>query len=367
VASSGAGGGGGGSTIAPGARTTVNTTVPGQVSIDVALSAGLAGGDTVAGGSGAGDPLTLASTGNATRGPINVRDLVALITEDKVLNAAAAPGALLDVVAGRNLTLSSATVAANTLTWLRHLATQVYGANAALVSTVGVDWSPILKNDGVARTIQQLLGVRLAPTVRADTVAQTFNFLQLLTLLPVFDTVNAGTGTTTGAVLAALGATINAGHTLSALTDVNIGDATGAGTLGGPQVGIDIATLTKGTTNIGIRNASPYVDTPQTKVITLATDTIPNNTPIVRLNNTTAGAVTLGGTVPVIAAGQQGQRLTLITTSVQSVILPDQSVTAGSLLMLPAHANFTLAQKGIIELVYSTNLANWVCASSSVN
>jgi hypothetical protein len=138
-------------------------------------------------------------------------------------------------------------------------------------------------------------------------------------------------------------------------------DWAGAGTLT-TQVGYDVGTLTKGTTNIGIRNASTYVATPSAnQPIDAATDTILANAELVRISNATGGAITLTSN-PTIADGVSGQMLTIIQIGADNVVL-----TNGNNLRLPGAANLTLGQWDVVTLYWDTTDSQWIALSNSNN
>jgi hypothetical protein len=136
---------------------------------------------------------------------------------------------------------------------------------------------------------------------------------------------------------------------------VDIQDVAGSGTLT-TNIGIDIAGITKGATNIGLRNASTEVATPGVATIANASTTIVPNAKMKRLNNISGGAVTLTAT-PIIADGQDGQMLYIFNGSANSVTLTHG--TANNL-RLAGGANQTLATRACILLVFSSTIGDWI-------
>jgi hypothetical protein len=368
MASSGAGGGGSaGPTLVAGLRNTLNTLIPGQVNLDIVLSGGITGGDTLTGGQSASDPLTLASTANATRGLINLRDPATYLAEDKTVAAGATPIIGFDTTAARTLTLSSATPAGNQVQAFRFNPTVVYAATSAAFSGFGFNIIPVLKNDTNPRTVHAFWTFQAAPTIRADTAVLTNDGFVGLIVNPTFDTVNGGTNNAAAAIGVNSSGVVNTGATVAAWTHFVAGDVSGTGSISGNLIGVDIAALTKGTVNIGLRNASTTVLTPTTKAITAVTDTIPITASVIRLNNTAGASVTLGSTVPVMADGVNGQTITLFNSSAQNVVLPDETVTAGSNLRLPGGVSLTLGQRDVVTLLFNSNLGDWIAVSNSNN
>ena len=76
------------------------------VEANVVLSTGLSGGDTLAGGVGAAEDLTLASTTHATRGDLKLRDQVLLLSENKTNTNTSTEGAFYALKANPTLTMS---------------------------------------------------------------------------------------------------------------------------------------------------------------------------------------------------------------------------------------------------------------------
>jgi hypothetical protein len=206
--------------------------------------------------------------------------------------------------------------------------------------------------------------VTSAPTFRADTGTVTGGGVINYSSNPTFDTINSGTNTVSSSYGFSSGATVNSGATVANYTHYLVGDVTGSGSLSTTQIGVDIPSMSKATTNIGLRNASSTVFVQTTTAITTASNTIPNTGTYQRLNNTSGGSVTLGATNPVIAAGQQGQILIICNTSANNVVVP----TGGSSgLLLAGAASNTLGVNDTLMLLYSTNLSAWVQIGGSNN
>lgn len=196
-----------------------------------------------------------------------------------------------------------------------------------------------------------------ANTWTADTNAVTLTSLTSFSGAPTFSVANSGTLTVTGMTGFASGGSIGSGVTVTTRTGFSVADAGGSGTLT-TQIGIDIAALTKGGSNIGLRNASTLVNTPTVKAITATTDTVPATASTIRLNNTSGSSKTLAST-PTIADGQDGQILVVFNSSANDVVLQDQGTLASSNLRLGA-ATRTLSQRDSIVLMYSSTVGDWI-------
>jgi hypothetical protein len=343
--------------LAAGVRTSLDTGTPGQVGVDVSLAVGIAGGDTLNGGLAQAETLTLGSTSHSTRGTINIRDQVLLISEDKAFDATTVR-VLADTPSARTVTFSSATAAGNQLIHTRFAPTVVWAANSPANACFMIHAVPLLKNDTSVRTIGTAVMFVASPTLRADTAALTPSGITGYQFAPTLDVVNSGTQTVTAVTGLSTTCVVGAGSTLTQYTGVTVASATGAGTVT-TQVGIEIAAMTAATTNIGIRNASSTVYTRVTKAITATTDTIPITGTKIRLNNTSGSSKTLAST-PTIADAQGGgdQLLYITNTSANDVVLQDEGTLPASNLKLGA-ATRTLTTGDTIVLLYDATLANW--------
>lgn len=346
--------------LAAGVRTTLDTGTPGAVGVDVDLASGVSGGDTLTGGTASGDDLTLASTAHATRGTINLRDEIAILTENKT-NTSTTPIYVMVVGPSRTFTLNDASGGfnlGNNITVLRFEGTVVYEENsnlftaATLFTNVG-----IFKNaTGEARSLAAVQGLVNAPTFNADDAAVSVS-AEGLRDSPIFGVTGTGALTVGTAYGVVSGATVNAGVTVTARTSVRVEDATGSGTVT-TQIGVDVLALSKGGTNIGIRNASTLVETPSVATLSAAGNSITANAAVKRLNNTSGGSLTLTST-PTIADGQDGQRLLLFNSSANNVVLQDQGTLASSNLRLSA-TSITLGTRDSIELMFSSTVGDWI-------
>jgi hypothetical protein len=129
---------------------------------------------------------------------------------------------------------------------------------AALALGNALNYAPTIKNTAASGAIS--LGISSAinysPTFTADTATVTGSVFIGFNSQATTSVVNAGT--LTGVTLRAFNVgthTIGASTTVTALTGLVVNNASNSGTLT-TQLGIDIAALTAGTTNIGIRLAA---------------------------------------------------------------------------------------------------------------
>lgn len=344
-------------TVVSGVRTSATTigSPATQVEIDVVLSSGIAGGDTLAGGSVASESLTLASTSHTTRGLINLRDQVALFSENKTQSTGST--GLTAFTMSNTVTLSSSTASGNRLIGIDLSPTFVLDGTGAITGSALFNAAGIVKNNTASRNLQLMRGVFIGPTIRGDTGTLTYNW-QSFSASPVTDTASGGAGSGGSLVNFASAATVGAGHTIANLKHFQVTDITNAGTVTS-QYGIDIPALTGGSTNVGVRNASSTVWPKVTQTITTASDTIAITGTVIRLNNTAGASVTLTS-APTIAdgLGAQEQILHIINTSANDVVLQDQGTLAGSNLRLGANTR-TLSTRDSIVLLYSPNVGDW--------
>jgi Major tropism determinant N-terminal domain len=228
----------------------------------------------------------------------------------------------------------------------------VFGSGALFNSTM------IFKNaNGQAQTMAGLHGCSIATRIRADGAALTTSDHFAYADRMVFERINAGTVTAdeiTGYLSLPV---VDTGVTANIRRAVHVGDVGGGGTLT-TNVGIDISTLAKGGTNIGIRNASTEIATPSVQTLTAVGNAIVANAKVKRLDNTSGGSLTLTS-APTIADGQDGQILILFNSSAQNVVLQDQGTLANSNLRLSA-TTITLSQRDSIELIFSSTVGDWV-------
>jgi hypothetical protein len=156
-------------------------------------------------------------------------------------------------------------------------------------------------------------------------------------------------------------ATVGASATLPQWRGFVFDDTTGAGAVT-TQVAIDIAPLSKATTNIGIRNADNTVFTSGAtqSIASGGATTLTCSATFIEIDYPTGGAVTVSNN-PTIGDGQDGQFCIIVNVdSADTITLRDEAVSAGSNLRLPTAANLALGPRDNITLLYSSALGDWI-------
>jgi hypothetical protein len=237
-------------------------------------------------------------------------------------------------------------------------------ANIGAVSTLSSTWAATA--DAASITLGALADVFSAPTLQRTgggtlTAGADFvNFEGTLTVgagvtVPNYRAFVAKAPTNSGTI------TLYKGFVVSAVASADAASATGILVTGlnttGTNIGIDIGAVTGGTTNIGIRNFAPAVDTPGTKTITVVGDTIPHLTPWTTINNTSGSSKTLTS-APTISDGVDGERIEVTNVGTSDVVIQDQGTLASSNLRLVA-ATRTLSTRDSIKLRYSAAIGDW--------
>jgi hypothetical protein len=235
----------------------------------------------------------------------------------------------------------------------------------AITAFSGWSSAPILKNAaGEARTIPLAQSIATRHVYRGDgallTVTSHVGFQDIVAA----DVISAGTVTVTSAVSFDSQATPAASTTYTTRKGFNVLDGTGAGSIG-TQVGLDIAALAKGTTNIGIRNASTYVATPLAQTLSAAGNAITATAEVKALTNSTGGSLTLTS-APTIADGQTGQEIELVNVGAQDIVIQDQGTLASSNLRLTA-TTLTLQPRDSVRLRFNSSIGDWVQCGPLVN
>jgi hypothetical protein len=317
--------------------------------------------DGVFGGDGASEALTLGSTTHATRGLINLRDQTVLLSEDKTWTNTNDPFVALDLPSTRTITLNDTGGGlneGNAIYGVRFAATVLYDENS-YTFTAGALFlaQPTLKNrNGEARTLTGFTALLSAPNYTGDGAALDAGTHVGLNDLSTWGVLNAGT--IVGSIVGfRSGATINTGATIATRTALAMTDATGSGTLT-TQIGVDIPTLAKGGTNIGIRNASTEVCTPRANTnITAVSATIRSDAATVSLTANNSYTLT---SAPTIADGQPGQRLRIINVdTADTITIQDQGTLASSNLRLMT-TTVALSPRDSIDLEYNATVGDWV-------
>lgn len=167
---------------------------------------------------------------------------------------------------------------------------------------------------------------------------------------------SVGSGTTLSTATLYSSAPVVAG-TVTTLNIFKANNPTGGGTIT-TLYGLDIAALTAGTTNVGIRNASTSVKTPTANAnITAVTATISHTAAIITL---TANASYTLTSAPTITDGVDGEDLLIINVdTADTITIQDQATLASSNLRLSA-PTIALGPRDSIRLVYSSTVGDWV-------
>jgi hypothetical protein len=233
--------------------------------------------------------------------------------------------------------------------------------------------NPVFKTGtsvGTGFSFGPLTGLSYVPTFTVDTQTgiTALGTSTALSSNPVWSQANSGTATVASHVGFLTQGNVGTGITMTLFNDVKVLDTAGSGTIT-TRAALDIANLTKATTNLGIRNASTTVFTHKVKTITATSDSISvastTAATMITLNNTSGSSKTLAST-PTITAGTDGQLLILENTSAQNVVFQRESALAGSTLRLNA-ATVTLSQYQTMLLIWDAVNTQWVQLGSSAN
>ena len=322
------------------------------VEANVVLSTGLSGGDTLAGGVGAAEDLTLASTTHATRGDLKLRDQVLLLSENKTNTNTSTEGAFYALKANPTLTMSGTTTG-QVLNMVDISPSVDWTANPnSLVTHSYVQVKPAVSHNAATRTMNTHLMFSSAPTYTGTTNTMTLSSHICFSASPTI------TGTVTGTAIVGFsaGLTVGSGSTCTAYTGVLVQTPALTGTLTA-STGLSIAAL-GGTTPIGINVAEPMVHPPK-NVVLAATTAIPIDRAVVRLTPT--AEVTWGPTVDSPADGTNGQMLTLVNTSVYNINLQNTTLDAESRFVFSSQSTnrFVLLPSCAVTFVYSTTVDKW--------
>jgi hypothetical protein len=342
----------------------IDTFTVGDLKIGIDSTHPIMASEGFFGGRAASGNLLLGSTIHATRGRVQVRDLVDLITENKTNTSTTSPVAIA-IGAGRTITLNDTAGginAGNAFGAINMSPTLLFDADAnAFGSGSANSWTGTLKNvSGEARSITPFIVFNAAPTVTADNAVVSGTGIFGYRTVATFNRV--GTGSFAAGVPDYTGflstAVFDTGVTGDLCRHLEIQDASGGGTLA-TQVGVEIAALAKATLNIGIRNASTHVETPATQNITAATQAIVANATYKELTVSTVSNPVMTA-APTIADGQPGQIIELLNAdTVDTITLQDQGTLANSNLRLSA-TTIVLGPRDSIRLRYSATVGDWV-------
>jgi hypothetical protein len=304
------------------------------------------------GGRDASDSLILGSTMHATRGRIEARDPLDLITEDKTFTAT--PIQLLLIDSARTITLDVASWAFRAYDFA---ATIVAAEDSGTFQSVRhINANPTVKNDnGSARTINGPVMFQSAPVLQADGATLTVGaglgtsgFMDN----PTFGVINGGTVSCTEWVGFRAAGSINASATITTKTGFRAQDPGGAGTIT-TQIGVDIAALAKGGTNIGIRNASSYVATPTAQTISAVGNTLSSAAELVELTNSSGGSLTMTATPAISVTNQTaGKRIRYRNVGTQNIVLQDEAQLTGTKLRTTSGTSITLTPRDCVDFQF---------------
>jgi hypothetical protein len=313
------------------------------------------------GGRDAGDTLILGSTLDADRGQINARDPINVLTEP-LIHTDASPVRLVEWAGTVTLDDPAGFQFGNELTGLGMFGTVTYERVSPLGAGNLMSAAHTLKNPtGEVRALSPFNGVVLQPRFQADDAAMTVAAVRGLYDNAQFAVLDDGTVTAAEwTAVEVAGGDIGAGATVTTRRGLWVKNTAGAGVLT-TQIGIDIAALTKGATDIGIRNASTEVDPPTSAFISAAGNQIAHDRKAKRVGNLTNPNVPITLTsTPTITNGQDGEVLRLWLYTGADVTIQDEANLAGSNVENGGE-DIVLSMGGPgVTLIYSFNRGAWV-------
>jgi hypothetical protein len=339
-------------------ETTVDTLLD-TVTIDVNLTAGITGGDTLNGGAAASDNLILGSTSHATRGFVKSRDRFQVLSDGITWT---------DAAIALNVTNVNSTITMNGSNGGNSFSG--YSLNPTM-SWDSDSYSLVMGQGFLSKVIHSNANDEIrawsnnyafvdATTFTSTNAAGTLGFHVGNSSAPSFAASGTGTlvvsqhtGFLAGGGQVGNGVTVTT-RTGFALTSLGI---TGTGSIG-TFIGLDVPTLAGGTVQIGARIVPPMVHTPANQTISAASSTIGTIKAVYRLNNTSGGPVTLTS-APTIADGQDGQMVLIINTSANAVTLQDEVASGLATNLRLSAATIALGQADSIQLMYSATLGYW--------
>jgi hypothetical protein len=303
---------------------------------------------TVYGSVAAGGDLILDSTADATKGQIKLQGLTRVLDQSYTTVGFFAFEDFFAVGDGNTWTLEGATIPRGIV----YNPILIYSNPSAFSGGRSIENSATLRNPpGVAKTIAHQTEFYANGRVIADGAAVISNQSAFLAATDL-SVENGGTLNHTHRADFDSIFVLGAGVTVPPRRGFRFENATGAGTLT-DQIGVDVEALTKGTLNIGIRNASTEVAIPSVQTLTAVGNTITPNAKVKRLDNTSGGSLTLTSN-PHISDGQDGQILILFNSSANDVVLTD-----GNGVQLGA-ATRTIGTRDTLMLIYSTTIGDWI-------
>jgi hypothetical protein len=313
------------------------------------------------GGRDAGDDLILGSTLHATRGQINARDPINVLTE-ALTHTEPEPVRLVEWAGTVTLDDPAGFQFGNELSGLGMFGTAIYERASPLGIGNLMSAAHTVKNPtGEARNLTPFNGLVMQVNVQADAAAVTAQAVRSVLDNAQFGVAGGGTLTATEWTGVELAGSIGAGATVTTRRGLWVKDPAGVGALG-TMVGVDIAALTKATTDIGIRNASTEVATPSSAFVDAASDTITINAKAKRVGNLSNPNVpitlTSTPTIPNGVADGQVAHLWLYTGA--DVTIQDEANLAGSNVENGGtDVVLSLGGRGV-TIVWSFNRGSWV-------
>lgn len=329
------------------------------------VAVGKSGGQTIIGGTGSGDNLTLKSTSHATKGTIFFdTPCVELVTSNYTHTDAANALNLLLIDATITMNAGGSGVSGQDFRGIKYAPTIVFDqASYVFGGSVFLEDQSTLKNaSGEANDITVRRFILDGVTIQADGATVAIGEISTVGSNIVFDRINSGTLNAATLNHVRAQTTINTGATLTIRRGLYFQNAIGSGALTN-QVAVDIEALTKGTAyNLGLRNAAGTAFTATTKTITAAGNSISvaatDTSTYIRLNNTSGGSITLTST-PTITDGQSGQLLIIENISLNAVVFQRHLTLSGSNLRLGASTR-TLNQFDILTLIFDPSNNEWI-------
>lgn len=205
-------------------------------------------------------------------------------------------------------------------------------------------------------------------TYNANNVAWTMsNDSADYTSIPTFSITGGGTFVS-AARMGFYGKATVSGGTVNQYRGFVFDDATGAGAVT-TQIAVDIAALSKGASNMGIRNADTTVFSSGAtqSIASGGATTIACSATFIEIDYPTGGAVTVSNN-PTIPDSNDGQICLIVNVdSADTITLRDEAVSAGSNLRLPGAVNLALGPRDTLTIMYSSALADWITLATANN
>ncbi len=335
--------------------TTLDTGLD-TLTVDVDLSEGKAGGETLTGGTSTDESLTLSPSSATQPGSILILNANPTYTS--------APSALISIPSTRTITANYASQKQPKLIHDNSTRVMTTAGNSGSAPMIGIDLQYTYKNaNGVIANLSASafgnsnISYRDAAIIQADGAAIGGGFARSFYSQPTYQSINGGTisashyGFTYSPVVDAAAVSIMTGLIVGPPVLSNGGTVAS-------YIGVDIQQITNSTTPTGIRNASTTVNTPAANTnITAVSATIRIDASIVTLTANNSYTLT---SAPTIADGQDGQILRIINVdTADTITIQDQGTLASSNLRLSA-TTIALGPRDSITLVYSSTIGDWV-------